>query len=289
VGSGRGGGGGRQRGATRAALRLGYSAHRTKFSKALRLELEEEMARAQERLETWDASRLQREGYALFGLRGLHEGVLQRDAVVRVLIPRGGGANAAGTVGDPAAAAAAAAAGSGPLKRQFMMGAELPFHRFGQGDMVSLVEGDEHDASGKNAAQGVVLERAMHFLKIAINEEDEHKVLAARRLRLDLSANTIAHDRALAALVAFAEPGGMPGEACTRCVQFAHSLKSAWFQPLNLSSEKMVSQRMLFKCNLCTATARLRRNLVGGAPEQHRILSFTARPGEGGGSCTRCI
>jgi len=29
--------------------------------------------------------------------------------------------------------------------------------------------------------------------------------------RLDLSANTIAHDRALAALIAFAQPGGMPG------------------------------------------------------------------------------
>ena len=99
----------------------------------------------------------------------------------------------------------------GAMKRQFMMGAELPFHRFGQGDMVSLVEGDAHDPTGKNAVQGVVMERAMHFLKIAVNEEDEHRVLAAGRLRLDLSANTIAHDRALAALVAFSEPGGMPG------------------------------------------------------------------------------
>lgn len=203
--------GGRQRGSTRAVLRLGYSAHREKFARALRLELEEEMARAQERLETWDSSRLQREGYALFGLRGMHEGTLQRDAVVRVLVPRGREPDGDGGDGEGTVSIAAGGGGSGPPKRQFMMGKELPFHRFTQGDMVSLVEGDVHDASGKNAVQGVVVERAMHFLKIAVNEEDEHRVLAARRLRLDLSANTIAHDRALAALVAFAEPGGMPG------------------------------------------------------------------------------
>lgn len=203
AGSGRIAGGGRQRGATRTVLRMGYSAHREKFAKALRLELEEEMARAAERLESWDAGRLQREGYALFGLRGMHEGTLQRDAIVRVLIPRGRDpATNPSPVNDP---------NGGPPRRQFMMGQELPFHRFGQGDMVSLVEGDVHDTSGKIAVQGVVMERSMHFLKIAVNEEDEFRVLAARRLRLDLSANTIAHDRALAALVAFAEPGGMPG------------------------------------------------------------------------------
>jgi hypothetical protein len=68
---------------------LGFTAHREKYAKALRLELEEEMARAEERLESWPKERLAKEGYALFRLRGLHDGNLQRDAVVRVLIPRG--------------------------------------------------------------------------------------------------------------------------------------------------------------------------------------------------------
>ena len=64
--------------------------------------------------------------------------------------------------------------------------------------MVSLVEGDEHDPSGKASVTGVVVERAMHFLKIAVDEEDEALVLGAGKLRLDLSANTVSHDRALA-------------------------------------------------------------------------------------------
>ena len=91
------------------------------------------------------------------------------------------------------------------------MGAELPFHRFAQGDMVSLTEGDDHDETGASSVQGVVVERAMHFLKIAVSEDDERKVLDSRRLRLDLSANTISHDRAVSALMAFSEAGGMPG------------------------------------------------------------------------------
>ena len=91
------------------------------------------------------------------------------------------------------------------------MGAELPFHRFAQGDMVTLVEGDEWDGNGKGRVQGVVVERAMHFWKVAVDEDDEATLLDARKLRMDLSANTITHDRALAALVAFSEPRGMPG------------------------------------------------------------------------------
>ena len=86
-GSGRGEEGTRARGSSRAVLRVGYTAHREKFARALRLELEEEMARAKERLETWPVDRIRQEGYALFGLRAMHEGTLQKDAVVRVLVP----------------------------------------------------------------------------------------------------------------------------------------------------------------------------------------------------------
>lgn len=202
-GTSRGANGTRQRGSSRATLRVGFTAHREKFAKALRLELEEEMDRAKERLDTWDRARLQREGYALFGLRGMRDGTLQRDAVIRVLKPRVGGFGAESESENPGAPA--------PLRRGFAMGAELPFHRFAQGDMVSLTEGDDHDETGASSVQGVVVERAMHFLKIAVSEDDERKVLDSRRLRLDLSANTISHDRAVSALMAFSEAGGMPG------------------------------------------------------------------------------
>ena len=235
-GSGRGEEGTRARGSSRAVLRVGYTAHREKFARALRLELEEEMARAKERLETWPVDRIRQEGYALFGLRAMHEGTLQKDAVVRVLVPRRpAGSNAApgapagsntapgapaGSNTAPGAPAGSNAAMAPPTpasvdrtRRTLAMGAELPFHRFAQGDMVTLVEGDEWDGNGKGGVQGVVVERAMHFLKVAVDEDDEATLLDARKLRMDLSANTITHDRALAALVAFSEPGGMPGLA----------------------------------------------------------------------------
>ena len=48
-------------------------------------------------------------------------------------------------------------------------------------------------------------------------------------MRLDLSANTIAHDRALAALIAFAQPGGMPGVAATAA---GRQLSSTTYAPL---------------------------------------------------------
>ena len=51
---------------------------------------------------------------------------------------------------------------------------------------MSLVEGSEHYVAGANSVQGVVVERAMHFLKIAIDEEDELKVLNASKIRVDL-------------------------------------------------------------------------------------------------------
>lgn len=216
-GSGRGEEGTRARGSSRAVLRVGYTAHREKFARALRLELEEEMARAKERLETWPVDRIRQEGYALFGLRAMHEGTLQKDAVVRVLVPRHqvAGSNAAPDVpaGSNAATAPPTPSSVDRSKRTLAMGAELPFHRFAQGDMVTLVEGDEWDGNGKGGVQGVVVERAMHFLKVAVDEDDEAALLDARKLRMDLSANTITHDRALAALVAFSEPGGMPGLA----------------------------------------------------------------------------
>ena len=175
------------------------------------------MARAKERLETWPVDRIRQEGYALFGLRAMHEGTLQKDAVVRVLVPRHqvAGSNAAPDVpaGSNAATAPPTPSSVDRTRRTLAMGAELPFHRFAQGDMVTLVEGDEWDGNGKGGVQGVVVERAMHFLKVAVDEDDEAALLDARKLRMDLSANTITHDRALAALVAFSEPGGMPGLA----------------------------------------------------------------------------
>ena len=122
------------------------------------------MERAKERLETWPTDRIRQEGYALFGLSAMHEGTLQKDAVVRVLVPRGNFGAAVNddnavnnsNVSSPAMAPPTPGAVD-RTKRTFAMGAELPFHRFAQGDMVTLVEGDEWDGNGKAGIQGVVV------------------------------------------------------------------------------------------------------------------------------------
>ena len=199
-GSGRGPSGTRQRGAGRATLRVGFTAHREKFAKALRLEvrfgafpnhntvycpsvttlvikrknttystsrlfshtvhpysrlntdtfllqsqLEEEMARAEERLNTWPTDRLQ------IPRRGINapspvavavdDGPLEKDTTKTFSKTNSTNPQKTGT--KPG------------VQRQFALGAELPFHRFGQGDMVTLVEGDEWDESGKRYVLGL--------------------------------------------------------------------------------------------------------------------------------------
>lgn len=178
----------RSRGSNRAALRLGFAAHRERFAKGLKCELEEEMALSEKRLNTWTLERLVSEGYAILGMRARYEGMLQRDALVRLTIPF------------------ADASDMSPLGR------ELPYHRFTTGDMVQMSEGDEHDAAG--GITGVVALRSMHFITVAVHEDDLARLIeTGSKWRVDLSANTVAHDRSLAALVAFSEPGGMPGSS----------------------------------------------------------------------------
>ena len=181
----------RGRGSNRAALRLGYAAHRERFAKALKCELEEEMELAEKRLNTWTLDKLIEEGYAILGMRARYEGVLQRDALVRLTIPLTKGPEYS------------------PL------GQELPYHRFTTGDMVTLSEGTIHDAT--NGITGVIALRSMHFLTLSVHEDDLARLIEdGSRWRLDLTANTVAHDRSLEALVAFSEPGGMPGVSMVR-------------------------------------------------------------------------
>ena len=225
----------RGRGSNRAALKLGFGAHRERFAKALKRELEEEMALASERLNTWPREKLLAEGYAMVGLRGKYEGQLQRDALVRLTIPYRDNPE------------------SSPLGR------ELPYHRFTTGDMVQLSEGDEHDASG--GITGVVALRSLHFITVAVHEDDLAALVApGSRWRVDLSANTVAHDRSLEALVAFSEPGGMPGTGAT----------SASAPALNSRSTTAKTSK--------TAYATLQRALLGVPDENGSLDDLATTP-----------
>ena len=195
----------RSRGQSREDIRGAYKAHKERYSKAITCEFEEEREQFKERLESWPLSRLKNEGYCLSDVRARYEGTIGRDALVRVLRPRR------------------------DLPKNTPLGEELPFHRISVGDMVILsdnevervtledinVYGSEEGTSSYSSIVGIVASRQMFYLTIAIPEDDLGDVLRdgenGRRLRIDLSANTVAYDRAISALEAFSEPGGMPG------------------------------------------------------------------------------
>ncbi|CAL6335351.1 unnamed protein product [Bathycoccus prasinos] len=195
----------RSRGQSREDIRGAYKAHKERYSKAITCEFEEEREQFKERLESWPLSRLKNEGYCLSNVRARYEGTIGRDALVRVLRPRR------------------------DLPKNTPLGEELPFHRISVGDMVILsdnevervtledinVYGSEEGTSSSSSIVGIVASRQMFYLTIAIPEDDLGDVLRdgenGRRLRIDLSANTVAYDRAISALEAFSEPGGMPG------------------------------------------------------------------------------
>jgi hypothetical protein len=198
----------RSRGQSREDIRGAYKAHKERYSKAITCEFEEEREQFKERLESWPLARLKNEGYCLTDMRARYEGTIGRDALVRVLRPRR------------------------DLPKNTPLGEELPFHRISVGDMVVLSdnevervtledidiyggEGSASSSSSSNAIVGIVASRQMFYLTIAIPEDDLGDVLRdgenGRRLRIDLSANTVAYDRAISALEAFSEPGGMPG------------------------------------------------------------------------------
>lgn len=69
-------------------------------------------------------------------------------------------------------------------------------------------------------------ERSLRFLKIAVNEKDEERVLAGRRLRLNFSTNTIAYERALVALLAVTTPRGMPDYTMLHRAEEMHSCEN---------------------------------------------------------------
>ena len=88
-GSGRGASGTRQRRVSRATLRLGFTAHREKYEGAAAGAGGGDGARRGAGSSVAEGA--PREGgVRAVRARGLHDGTLQRDAVVRVLVPRGG-------------------------------------------------------------------------------------------------------------------------------------------------------------------------------------------------------
>ena len=146
--------------------------HFDRYTKLIRLELEDEMESVEERLRKWSRSRLVENGVTLFDLEGRNDGWLFGERVVKL----------------------------------FTRGEALPQHRFRQGDMVTL---SRKNPLKESVIEGTVLSRSRKFIRIVVNEQPTK--VRQDTWRLDRGANRVAHDRMAAALEAlFSEENSTP-------------------------------------------------------------------------------
>ena len=143
------------------------------FTNLIRWELDDELGQVEERWKKWSKQKMVTAGLALFDLTGRTSGRFFGDPIL-VFENRGGG--------------------------------ELPFHRFGHGDMVIISRARPW---GEKVVEGVVLDR--NNSRIRIVAKDKPSDLRKGGWRLDKGANRVAHDRMHEALIAFHSTEGDGG------------------------------------------------------------------------------
>ena len=136
------------------------------YTKMIDLELEDEMKNIDERLKTWSNRRLEDAGLVLFKLKGRTSGWLFNERI---------------------------------LTFQADNGQELPWHKFGQGDIVTI---SRKRPWTEIVTEGTVLDRSRKRIRVVVSEPPED--LRRGTWRLDRAANRIAHDRMAEALDSFA-------------------------------------------------------------------------------------
>ncbi|KAG2453966.1 hypothetical protein HYH02_001012 [Chlamydomonas schloesseri] len=165
----------RGRGAKRGALRALLGSYTSVWCRALDLELQEEWQESEERLKTWKRSRLEAEGAALFDLTAAPDHTLFRDAVLRFYVP----------------------------------GRPLPFHCLGAGDIVLV---SPNNKPGESSLEGVVLDFSTRWMRVAL-PADLAAGVQGSGWRLDLYANTIAHERARGAVKRYTQAAAESGSS----------------------------------------------------------------------------
>ncbi|KAL3688211.1 hypothetical protein R1sor_014520 [Riccia sorocarpa] len=164
----------RQRSGKQEQRRLALESYRARFSEALEAELAEEMQAMTERLKNWTKQRLHDEGMAIFDLSVKPDGKLYRDTILRFYRAQGDGV--------------------------------LPVHhQFSQGDVIAISRKDPLEEEG-SVIEGVVMERARRFLRVAVPASQSGNIDMQLKWRLDLSANRVAFERCMWAVNEFASP-----------------------------------------------------------------------------------
>ena len=148
----------------RTGIRKSQNYH-ANFIEAIRVELEDEMAQVESRLNTWNKNRLLAHGVSLFQLKARSAGWMYGQRLLRLTLEGKG---------------------------------VLPSHRFKHGDIVLL---SRSDPLGKDAIEAVVASRSRNSIRLAMGELPKgHR---QGYWRLDRGANRIAHDRMRDALNSF--------------------------------------------------------------------------------------
>ncbi|KAG2495801.1 hypothetical protein HYH03_006043 [Edaphochlamys debaryana] len=166
-------GGLRGRGARRGAVRALMTAYEQVWSRALDLELEEEWTESEERLRSWKRPRLEAEGCALFDLSSASDHALFRDTVLRFFVP----------------------------------GRPLPYHCLGGGDIVLV---SPNNKPSEASLEGIVLDFSSRWVRVAL-PADLAAGVQGTGWRLDLYANTIAHERARGAVKRYCQAAAESG------------------------------------------------------------------------------
>ena len=143
------------------------------FTKLIEIELEDELSQVQKRWKEWSKQRMVMAGLALFDLMAKTSGRF---------------------FGEPI------------ISFESRSGTQLPFHRFGHGDMVIISRARPW---GEKVVEGVVLDRNKKRIRVVVKEKPSD--LKKGSWRLDRGANRVAHDRMHDALVSFHSTEGDGG------------------------------------------------------------------------------
>ncbi len=149
--------------------------HFSRFTKLIKIELDDETAMVEERWKKWNKQQLVSAGLALFDLTSRSQGRFYGDPIIVF---------------------------------EQTDRSRMPQHRFAHGDIVLI---SRTKPWGEKIYEGIVLDRGPTRIRVVVNEKP--KDLKKGRWRIDKGANRIAHDRMHEALIAFhstESSGGTP-------------------------------------------------------------------------------
>lgn len=169
-------------------------------------ELEDEIKNIEDRLKSWSNKRLEDAGLAIFRLKGRTSGWLFSERI---------------------------------LTFKSEKDEELPWHRFGQGDIVTI---SRKRPWTEKFTEGTVLDRTRKRIRVVVSETPED--LRRGTWRLDRAANRIAHDRMCDALDSFALNEFSPTPLDEILMGSLHDLSSSSKMPPEIPKKKRISHNI---------------------------------------------